>query len=155
MHPNNAKSFPAATVPAAAKLGYRRGKRGTRGEESRIARRSHVSKQNSRLWRSRGVVGVLHPPHRKNQGGNLGRNLELSERRMSLARKMRRGKQAMRKAARMKHQAAREKRRMQELLRRDGGKQRPESLPRRHHYEACYTLTMAESSRTHLRSSGR
>ena len=90
MHPNNAKSFPAATVPAAAKLGmlgHRRGKRGTRSEESRIARRSHVSKKKSRLWRSRGVVGVLHPPRRKNQGENLGRNLELSERRRALARK--------------------------------------------------------------------
>ena len=87
MHPNNAKSFPAATVPAAESLGHRREKRGTRGEESRIARRSHVSKQKSRLWRSRGVLGVLHPPRRKNQGGNLGRNLELSERRRALARK--------------------------------------------------------------------
>ena len=115
MHPNNAKSFPAATVPAAAKLGHRRGKRGTRSEESRIARRSHVSKQKSRLWRSRGVVGVLHPPRWKNQGGNLGRNLELSERRRALARKKRRRKQAARKAARMKHKAARAKRRKQEL----------------------------------------
>ena len=115
MPPNNAKSFPAATVPAAAKLGHRRGKRGTRSEESRIARRSHVSKQKSRLWRSRGVVGVLHPPRRKNQGGNLGRNLELSERRKALARKKRRRKRAARKAARMKHKAARAKRRMQEL----------------------------------------
>ena len=115
MHPNNAKSFPAATVPAAAKLGHRRGKRGTRSEESRIARRSHVSKQKSRLWRSRGVVGVLHPPRRKNQGGNLGRNLELSERRRALARKKRRRKQATRKAIRTKHQAARARSRMQEL----------------------------------------
>ena len=103
MHPNNAKSFPAATVPAAAKLGHRRGKRGTRSKESRIARRPHVSRQKSRLRRSRGVVGVLHPPRRKSQGGNLGRNVELSERRRALARKKRRRKQAMRKAARMKH----------------------------------------------------
>ena len=44
------------------RLGHRRGKRGTRSEESRNARRSHVSKQKNRLWRSRGVVGVvLHP----------------------------------------------------------------------------------------------
>ena len=48
-------------------------------------------------------MGVLHP------GGNLGRNLELSERRRALARKKRRRKRAMRKAARMKHQAARMK----------------------------------------------
>ena len=33
MYPNNTKSFPAATVPAVAKLGHRRGKRGTRSEE--------------------------------------------------------------------------------------------------------------------------
>ena len=109
MHPNNAKSFPAANVPEAAKLRHRRGKRGTRSEESTIARRPHISKQKSWLWRSRGVVGVLHPPRRKNQGGNLGRNLELSEGRRALARKKRR-----RKAARMKYQAAKAKRRMQE-----------------------------------------
>ena len=72
-NPNNAKSFPAATVPAAAKLGHRRGKRGISNKESRNARRSHASKQKSRLGRSRGVVGVLHPTRRKNQGGNLGR----------------------------------------------------------------------------------
>ena len=47
MHPNNAKSFPAATVPAAAMLGHRRReKRGTRSEEKRNARESHASKQN-------------------------------------------------------------------------------------------------------------
>ena len=116
MHPNNAKSLSAATVPAAsAKLGPRRGKRGTRSEERRIARRSHVSKQKIRVWRSRGVVGMLHPPRRKNQDRSLGRNLELSERRGALARKKRRRKQAMRKAARKKHKAARAKRRMQEL----------------------------------------
>ena len=61
------------------------------------------------------MVGVLHPSRRKNQGGNLGRNLELRERRRALARKKRRRKQAMRKAARMKHKAARAKRRTQEL----------------------------------------
>ena len=37
----------------------------------------------------------------------------------------------------------------------DGGKQRPESLPRRCHYGECYTLTMPESSRNILSSSGR
>ena len=87
MHPNNAKSFPAATAPAAAELGHRRGKRGTRSEERRIARRSHVSKLESRLKRRRGLVGVSHPTYRKNQGKNLGRDLELSERQMALARK--------------------------------------------------------------------
>ena len=61
------------------------------------------------------MVGVLHPPRQKNQGGNLGRNLKLSERRRVLARKKRRRKQAMKKAARMKHKAAREKRRAQQL----------------------------------------
>ena len=61
------------------------------------------------------MVGVLHPPRRKNQGGNLGRNLELSERRRALARKKRQRKQAMRKAARMKYQAARARSRVQEL----------------------------------------
>ena len=80
MHPNNVKSFPAALVPAAATLGHRRGKRGTRSVDSRIARRSHVSKQESRQRRSRCLVGVPHPTHRKNQGGNLGKNLDLSER---------------------------------------------------------------------------
>ena len=87
MHPNNAKSLPVATVAAAAKLGHRRGKCGTRNEE-RIARRSHVSKKESRLKRGRGLVGVPHPTCRKNQGKNL---------------------------TRMKHKAARAKRRMQEL----------------------------------------
>ena len=61
------------------------------------------------------MVGVLHPPRRKNQGKNLGRNLELSERRRALARNKRRRKQAMRKAARMKHLAARARFWMQEL----------------------------------------
>ena len=77
---NNAKLLPAATVPETEKLGHHRGKRGTRSEESRNACRSHASKQKNRLWRSRGMVGVLHPTRRKKQGGNLGRNLELNER---------------------------------------------------------------------------
>ena len=82
MHPNKAKSFPAATVSAVAKLGHRRsGKRGTRSEERRNARRAYASKQKSRRWRSRDVVRVLHPTRRKNEGKNLGRkHLELSER---------------------------------------------------------------------------
>ena len=49
MHPNKAKSFHAATVPAVARLGHRRrGKRGTRSEERRNARRAHGSKQKCR-----------------------------------------------------------------------------------------------------------
>ena len=49
MPPNKAKSFPAATVPAVEKLGHRRrGKRGTRNEERRNARRAHASKQKCR-----------------------------------------------------------------------------------------------------------
>ena len=72
MHPNKAKSLPAATVPAVAKLGHRRrGKRGTRSEERRNAQRAHASKQKCRQWRSRGVVGVPHPARRKNEGKNL------------------------------------------------------------------------------------
>ena len=67
---NKAKSFPAATVPPEAKLGHRRrGKRGTRSEERRNARRAHASKQKCRRWRSRGVVGVPYPTRRKNEGG--------------------------------------------------------------------------------------
>ena len=94
MHLNKVKSFPAATVSAVAKLGHRRrGKRGTRSEERRNARRAHESKQKCRRWRSRGVVGVLHPTRRKNEGKNLGRqHLELSERGRAFARKKRRGK---------------------------------------------------------------
>ena len=108
MHPNKAKSFPAATMPAVAKLGHRRrGKRGTRNEERRNARRAHASKQNYQRWRSRGVVGVPHPTRRKNEGKNLGRKyLELSERWRAFARKKRRGKRAERKSAHKKHKAA-------------------------------------------------
>ena len=81
MHPNKAKSFPAATVPVVAKLGHRRrGKHGTRSEERRNARREHGSEQKCRRWRSRGVMGVPHPTRRKNEGKNLGRKyLKLSE----------------------------------------------------------------------------
>ena len=80
----------------------RRGKCWTQSEESRNARRSHASKKKRRQWRSRGVVGVLHPACRKNQGKNLGRHLDLSERRRTLARKKRRGKRAARKVARVR-----------------------------------------------------
>ena len=105
MHPNKTKSFPAATVSAVAKLGHRRrGKRGTRSEERRNARRENASKQTCRRWRSRGVVGVPHPTRRENEGKNLGRkhlDMELSERRRAFTRKKRRGERAERKAAHM------------------------------------------------------
>ena len=117
MHPNKAKSFPAATMPAAANLGYRRrGKRGTRSEEMRNARRAHASKQKCRRWGSRSVVGVPHPTRRKNEGKNLGRkHLEQSERRRGFARKKRRGKRAERKSARKKHKAVRVRSRLEEI----------------------------------------
>ena len=106
MRPNKAKSSPAATVPAVAKLGHRRrGKRGTRSEERRNARKAHASKQKCRRWINRGVVGVPHPTRRKNEGENLGRkHLELSERQRAFTRKKRRGKRAERKSARKKTQ---------------------------------------------------
>ena len=76
MQPNKAKSFPAATVMLVHR---RRGKRGTRSEERTDARKAHASKQSCRQWRSRGVLGVLHPTRRKSEGKNLGRkHLELS-----------------------------------------------------------------------------
>ena len=102
MNPNKAKWFPAATVPAVAKLGHRRRrKRRTRSEERRNARRAHASKQQCRRWRSQGVVGSPHPTRRKKEGKNLGRkHLELSERRRSFARKKRRGKRNTRSSGR-------------------------------------------------------
>ena len=125
MHPYKAKSFPAATVPAVAKLGHRRrGKRGTRSEERRNARRAQASKQKCRRWKSRGVVGLPHPTRRKNEGKNLGRKhltfyklsrLQLSEKRRAFARKKRRGKRAERKSARKKHKATRARSRLEEL----------------------------------------
>ena len=117
MPPNKAKSFSAATVPAEAKLGHRRrGKRRTRSEEGRNARRAHASKQKCRRWRSRGVVGVPYPTRRKNEGKNLGRkHPELSKKRRVFARKKRRGKRAERKSARKKHKAARARSRLEEL----------------------------------------
>ena len=119
MHPNQAKSFPAATVPAVAKLGHRRReKRGTRSEERISARRAHASKQSCRGWTSRGVVGVPDSTRRKNEGKDqdLGRkHLKLGERRWVFARKKPRGKRAKRKSARKNHQATRAKLRREEL----------------------------------------
>ena len=117
MYLKKMKSFPAATVPAVAKLGHRRrGKRGTRSEERRNARRGHARKQNYRRWRSRGVVGVPNPTRRKNEGKNLGRkHLELSERRRVFARKKRRGKRAEKESTRKKHKAAKARSRLEEL----------------------------------------
>ena len=117
MNPYKAKSFPAATVPAVAKLGHRRrGKRGTRSEERRNARRAHASKQQCRRWRSRGAVGLPYPTRRKKEGKNLGRKyLELSERRRAFARKKRRGKRVERKSGRKKHKATRTRSRLEEL----------------------------------------
>ena len=117
MNPKKAKSIPAATVPAVAKLGHRRrGKHGARSEERRNARKAHKSKQKCRRGRSRGVVGISHPTSRKNEGKDLGRKqLELSERRRAFARKKRRGKRAERKSARKKHKAARVRSRLEDL----------------------------------------
>ena len=117
MHPNKAKSFPAVTMSAVAKLGHhRRGKRGTRSEQRRYARRAHVSKQKCRRWRSRGVVGVSHPTRRKNEGKNLCKKyLELSKRRRAFAQKKRRGKRAEKKSARKKHKATRARSRLEGL----------------------------------------
>ena len=118
MNPNKAKSFPAAIVPAVAKLGHRhRGKRGTRSEERRNARRAHASKRQCRRWRSRGVVGLPHPIRRKKEGKNLDKKHleELSERRRAFARKRRRGKRAERKSVRKKHKATGASSRLEEL----------------------------------------
>ena len=60
-------------------------------------------------------MGILHLTRRKNQGKNLGKHLELSERRRVFAQKKRRGKQAIRKVARMKHKAARVRSRLDDL----------------------------------------
>ena len=114
---NKEKSFPAATVPAEAKLGHRRrGKRETRSEERRNARRAYASKQKCRRWKSRGVVGVPYPTRRKNESKNLGRkHPELSKTRRIFARKKRRGKRAGRKSAHKKRKAARARSRLEEL----------------------------------------
>ena len=117
INPHKAKLFPAATVPAVAKLGHRRrGKRGTRSEERRNARRAHASKRQCRRWRSLVLVGLPHPTRRKKEGKNLGReHLELSERRRAFARKKRRGERAERKSVRKKHKATRARSRLGEL----------------------------------------
>ena len=117
MHPNKAKSFPPATVSAVAKLGNRRrGRRGTRSEKRRNARRAHTSKKSCQRGESRGVMEVPHPSRRKNEGKNLGRKrLELGERQRAFARKKRRGKRAERHSARKKHKAARARSRLEEL----------------------------------------
>ena len=117
MHHNKAKSYPAATVPAVAKLRHhRRGKRGTQSEDRRNARRAHASKQKYRRWRSRGMVGVPHLSRRENEGQNLGRkHLELSERRRVFARKKRREERAESNSARKKQKAPRASSRLEEL----------------------------------------
>ena len=127
MPPNKAKSFPAATVPAEAKLGHRRAEKVGPEAERRDARWAHASKQKCRRWRSRGVVGVTYPTRRKNEGKNLptrrkneGKNLgrkhpELGKKRRVFARKKRRGKRTERKSARKKHKAAGAKSRLEEL----------------------------------------
>ena len=118
MNPNKAKSFPAAIVPAVARLGHRRrGKRGTGGEERRNGPRTHASKRQCRRWRTRGVVGLPHPTCRKKGGTNLGREHleELSERRRTFARKKRREKRAERTSVRKKRKATRARYRLEEL----------------------------------------
>ena len=118
MNSQKAKSFPAANMPAVAKLGHRRrGKRGTQSVERKNARRAHASKRQCRRWRSRGVVGVPHPTRRKREGKNLGRKHleELSKRRRAFARKKRRGKRAERKSVRKKYKATRARSQLKEL----------------------------------------
>ena len=76
---------------------------------------SHASKQKCHRSRSQCVVRVLHPIHRKNEGKNPGGHLKMSQRRRIFAQKRRRGKRAVRKAARMKHMVARAGSRLNEL----------------------------------------
>ena len=61
------------------------------------------------------MVGVLHPTRRKNESKNLGRHLELNERRRAFSRKKQRGKRAVRQAARMTDRAARARFQLDEL----------------------------------------
>ena len=61
------------------------------------------------------MLGGLHPTRRKSEGKNMGRHLELSERRRVFAWEKRRGTRAVRKATRMKHKAARTRSRLDEL----------------------------------------
>ena len=109
MHPNKAKSFPAATVPAVAKLRRRRRKRGTRSEERRNAWREHTSKQTCRRW----TVEAWRECRKNLDRKRL--EMDLSERRRIFARKKQRGKRAERKATRMKRKTARARSRQEEL----------------------------------------
>ena len=72
MHPKAAKSFPAATLPVAAMLGYRRDKSGTHSDEKNVNfwYAGELTAKKSMLKRSR----------RTNQAETKGKNnLELSE----------------------------------------------------------------------------
>ena len=63
------------------------------------------------------MLEVLHPTRWKNDSKTMGRkHLELSERRKTFARKKRRGKRLVRKAARMKHKVARVSSRLDEPM---------------------------------------
>ena len=63
------------------------------------------------------MVGVPHPPRRKEEGENLSRKHleELSERRRAFARKKRRRKRVERKSVRKKHKATRARSPLEEL----------------------------------------
>ena len=98
MHPNKAKSFPAATVPAVAKLGYRRPKVSTMEKP----RHGGSAALNTSENEGQNLVGRKH--------------LELSERRRVCAWKKRRGKRAERKSARKKHKAASARSRLEKLM---------------------------------------
>ena len=75
-----------------------------------------MGKQKSRRWKSRDVLRMLHPTCRKKEGKKLGRkHLELSERRTIFPLKKRRWKWVERKAACIKHKAARARSRLDEL----------------------------------------
>ena len=78
MQPNKVKLFPGATVPKAGTPPPRKTWDPKRVESkcSEVARECCKLKCRRR-WRSRGVVGVLHPTRRKNQGKNLGRQWHL------------------------------------------------------------------------------
>ena len=58
---------------------------------------------------------MLRPTRRKNEGNNLGRHPELSERRNAFDWKKRRGKRVVRKAARLCYKATRARSRLEEL----------------------------------------
>ena len=120
MHPNKAKSFPAAIVPAVAyiswdiaaveNVGPEARRRGMLGGHTRVSesvddrkveawwecRTQHVGRTKARTWLGR-------------------KHLELSERRRTFVRKKRRGKRVERKSARNKYKAARARSRLEEL----------------------------------------